>query len=225
MRAWSHAAWSWRGPLARGRGRPAPDGIRQARSGPAIRALRPAVSHLVHHCHGVAQLLNPLRLVIADQSHAPGEGFAAAPRDPGADQGVEHAAVCHAQPRHHGYARRGEQDSGVAADGPPRHSAPEGRLRLVGNADARPSALLAKAADTGLLSHSHLVVACSFRQLRRRQGAEDLNLVVVDGDGGAALEPGPRYSPAEPGSDQTFLLRPGWWWRRRAAPPALWASS
>src|ERR1700735_3983441 len=65
------------------------------RSGVAGAALRALVADLLDGGHGVAQLADPLRLVLRHQADAPGQGLAPAARHPGIDQRIESLAVVH----------------------------------------------------------------------------------------------------------------------------------
>lgn len=56
----------------------------------------PVSPHLFDTGHCLAQILQPLRLMLAHQPDAPGERFTATPRHPGIDQGVQHLALRHA---------------------------------------------------------------------------------------------------------------------------------
>ena len=116
-------------------------------------AARPAVADLLHRGHRVAQLADPVRLVLGHQADAPGQRLAPAAGHAGVDQRVEHAAVAHAQPGHHRHAGRGEEGLGPPALRPPRHGAPEGRLGLLRDAHAGRPGLLAEPTDPGLLGH------------------------------------------------------------------------
>ena len=86
-----------------------------------------------------------------------------------------------------------------------------------------------------LSSRKPLIRACSatrrssslaaLGELGRRQRAHDLDLVAVDLDGGAALEPVLGDPAGEPRPDQSLLLRAGRGWRGRATAPPLTSPS
>ena len=84
-----------------------------------------------------------------------------------------------------------------------------------------PTALLAKTADPGLFGDPQLVLGGALGELGRCQRAHDLDLVAVDLDGGAALEPVLGDPAGEPRPDQPLLLRARRWWRGRATASAL----
>ena len=90
--------------------------------------------------------------------------------------------------------------------GAPRDGAPEGRLRLLGDADARRAAVLPVPADPGLLGYLHLLLTGALGELGRGERAHDLNLVGVDLNVRRALEPPLGDASGEPGGDQPFLL-------------------
>ena len=193
------------------------------RAGAAPRAL---VADLLDRRHGVAQLVDPLRLVLGHQADAPGQRLAAAARHAGVDQRVEGLAVVHAQPGHDRHAGRREEDAGAPALGAPRHGTPEGRLRLVGDAHAGAAALLAEAADPRLLGHSHLVLARPVGQLGRRQrarrpGSRRRRCRCV----GLAANQVLGHPPGEPGPDQPLLLGARRGRAGRAPPPPLGSPS
>src|ERR1700733_6542427 len=149
------------------------------RSGVAGAALRALVADLLDGGHGVAQLADPLRLVLGHQADAPRQRLAAAARDAGGDQRIERLAVVHAQPGHDRHARRGEQDARPPTFGTPRHGAAERRLGLVGDAHAGLAALLAETADAGLLGDPDLVLAGALGELRRGERPGHLDLVTA----------------------------------------------
>ena len=81
-----------------------------------------------------------------------------------------------------------------------------------------------------LSSRNPLMRACSATRTSsspapsgRRGGAgpDDLDLVAVDPDGGAALEPGVGHPPGEPGPDEPLLLGPRGRWAGGTPPPPL----
>ena len=81
---------------------------------------RTLVAQLLHAGHRLAQLLQPVLGVLADQAHAPRQGVGAAAGHAGLDEGVEHDPLGLAQPRHHGYGEMGEDHRS-----PDPHSAPQ----------------------------------------------------------------------------------------------------
>ena len=90
----------------------------------------------------------PVLLALGDQSHAPGEGVAAAARDAGVDQRVQDlcARAC-AVASWPGTLKRGEQVTLVAAPSAPGHLALEPALGLVGDLHALAARVLAEARD------------------------------------------------------------------------------
>src|SRR3984957_8632932 len=196
-----------------------------ARSAVAGAALRALVADLLHGGHGVAQLADPLRLVLGHQADTPGQRLASTAGHAGVDQRIERLAVVHAQPGHDRHPRRREQDPRAPTLRAPGHDAAERRLCLVCDADAGAAGLLAEAADARLLGHPHLVLGRAVGQLGRCEPADHLNFVTVDADGRALREPGAGHPPGEPGPDQPLLLGPGRRWAGRTPPPPLWSPS
>src|SRR2546430_10255164 len=112
--------------------------VRLARASGSLR-LGPRRARLVDVSEGVAQLLDPVALVLTHELHTPCERLAAAAGDVGLDERVEHAPLLHPQPRHDRDAERREHHALAAALDAPRHLAAE--LVLGGGGDA--NALLA----------------------------------------------------------------------------------
>src|SRR5215213_5064315 len=108
---------------------------------------RTLVAHLLHVHHRLAQLVDPLALVIADEPDAPCQRVAAAPGDAGVDQRVEHLALRQAEAGHHGDTERGEELLLGTAAGAPGDLAGEARLGLVGDAHAQGPGVLAEPLD------------------------------------------------------------------------------
>src|ERR1700722_8414516 len=196
-----------------------------ARSAVAGAALRALVADLLHGGHGVAQLADPLRLVLGHQADTPGQRLAAPAGHAGVDQRIERLAVVHAEPGHDRHPRRREQDSRAPALRAPGHDAAERRLCLVGDTDAGAAGLLTEAADARLLGYPHLVLPRTLGELGRRELPDHLNFVTVDADARALREPGARYPPGEPGPDKALLLGPRGRWAGRTPPPPLWSPS
>src|ERR1700730_3555459 len=71
-------------------------------------------TNLLHVGERFAKTLDPLRLVLADETHAPGERFAAAAGHTGVYERVEDVPVLQAQAGHHGHAERREELLDVA---------------------------------------------------------------------------------------------------------------
>ena len=134
---------------------------------PPLAALRPLVADLLDRRHGVAQLIDPLGLVLGHQADAPGQRLAAAARHPGVDQRVERRRSPMRSRVMTGTPVVVKRILVAAALGAPGHGAAEGRLGLVGDAHTGPTGLLAEAADAGLLGHLDLVLRAS----RRAAGA------------------------------------------------------
>ena len=203
----------WHGGAALGQ-RTAPLGYRPQRLGGVGLATRvgagglgPAIADLLDRRHGVAQVADPIRLVLGDQAYAPGQRLAAAARTP-PSMSVSRTRRSAMRSRvMTGTPAVVKRISGATADGTPRDGPPEGRLGLVGDAHPGPAALLAEAADPGLFGHPPLVLVGALGELGRGQGAHDLDLVAVDLDGGAALEPVLGDPAGEPRPDQALLLR------------------
>src|SRR5260370_11187187 len=102
---------------------------------------------------GLAQLRDPVRLVLADQPDAPGEGVAAAASHAGTDQGVEHLPFGQPEPGHHGNGERGEEPPLAPHRGPPGDPAAEPPLRLLGDTHALVTRRLPEALDSGDATH------------------------------------------------------------------------
>src|SRR5215203_755354 len=147
---------------------------------------RTLVAHLLHVHHRLAQLVDPLALVIADEPDAPCQRVAAAPGDAGVDQRVEHLALRQAEAGHHGDTERGEELLLVTAAGAPGDLAGEARLGLVGDAHPQGPGVFTETLDTcptrgrdGLGGRSTAVGEDGGR--RERAHHDDLVAVVAHG--------------------------------------------
>jgi hypothetical protein len=147
--------------------------------------------------------------VLADQPNAPGERVRPGARHPGVDEGVEHPAFVVPQPGHHRNREVGEEQPGVADRRAPGHLASVARLGLVGDAHPGVPGVLAEPPDPALGRGAGSGVLA----VRRREFADDDDLLAVDGDRRSADEPVVRQPAAEPGDDvvdrrQVGLLPP-----------------
>src|SRR5215472_11233824 len=124
---------------------------------PAIRGwsrVRPLRAHLLHMAQRLTQVREPGVLVLADQSHAPGERVAAAAGHPRVHERVEDLPLRLAEPGHHGDGKCGEHHLVVVTHNAPGHLAAERVLRLPGDLYPGVTGLLtepAAAADGGRL--------------------------------------------------------------------------
>src|SRR5215831_1335400 len=129
---------------------------------PAIRGwsrVRPLRAHLLHVAQRLTQVREPGVLVLADQSHAPGERVAAAAGHPRVHERVEDLPLRLAEPGHHGDGKCGEHHLVVVTHNAPGHLAAERVLRLPGDLYPGVPGLLtepAAAADGGRLGFGPL---------------------------------------------------------------------
>src|SRR5512144_1634191 len=111
--------------------------------------LGPVGPHLLHMLHRVAQLPDPVGLMTTDEAHTPRQGFAATAGHARVDQRVEHRALGHSQPRHHGDARVREHRLDVATARRPGDLLAELRLGFGRDADPVLTSVLAEALHSG----------------------------------------------------------------------------
>src|ERR1700730_8500163 len=143
---------------------------------------RSGPSHLVDLDQGVAKALDPVRLVHADESYAPGQRIATAARHPAGDQGVQDRTFRHPQARHHRHAE-GREDLGfVAAPRAPRNLPLEMTLRLTGDLYAFLTSLLPESVDPSQPGGRPRLGSGSGGKLHVRQRADDEHLVAVGGN-------------------------------------------
>src|SRR5438034_308369 len=107
----------------------------------------PFAADLIDLDERVAEALDPVGLVHADQAHAPGERLAPAAGHAAGDQRIQDGALVHAQARHHRHAQGGEDLGEVAAPCPPGHLAPELAFGVPGDPDPILPRLLPEALD------------------------------------------------------------------------------
>src|SRR5437588_6580612 len=88
---------------------------------------------LFDRAEGFAQIGQPRFGVAADETYAPGERIAAAARDAGVDECVEHLSFGLAQPCHDRRGQRGEQFASVIDMDTPRNVSAEAVLGLAGD--------------------------------------------------------------------------------------------
>src|ERR1700674_3882110 len=149
-------------------------------------------SRLIDLDDGVAQPLDPVRLVHPDQTDSPGERVTSASGDPARHQRVEDRALGHAKARHHRHAQ-GREDPGLAtAPCAPGDLAPELTLRLSRDLHAFVASLLAEAIDPSRAGGGQPFRRGSARELDVGEGAEHQDLLAVRGDLGRAGKPAGR---------------------------------
>ena len=127
----------------------------------------------------VAELVDPLAFVVADEAHAPRERVGAAAGDARADERVEHLALRHAQPRHHRHRERREHPPLVAADRAPRDLAAGALLGLVGDPHALLAGVLTEPLDARLAGGGAGRVVGVLRVLGLGERADDEDLLAV----------------------------------------------
>ena len=171
--------------------------------GVRLRALGP---HPLDLLKSRAQLGDPVRLVAADQANAPRQGLAAAPSHPGIDEGVEHAALAHAQPGHHRHAGGGELLGRGAAARSPGDLAPEASLGVLGDADPLLAGVLSEPFDPGGFGDLAAFGRQVAPQVGFGQAADDQDLVVVEGDLGRSGEPPVGQLSGEPAEQSGPLV-------------------
>ena len=146
--------------------------------------LGPLGPHLLHVLHRVAELADPVGLMATDEPHAPRQGFAATARDACVDQGVEHRALGHPQPRHHRDARVREHRLDVATARGPRDLLAELRFGL----GRDPHPVLTGVLTEALHSGQACGTACLWglrvarRGLRHPAREQDLLSISIDVD-------------------------------------------
>lgn len=94
------------------------------------------VADFLHAVDRIAELADPVVLVLSYQADAPGQGLASAAGDTAVDQGVEDLAFLESEPCHCRRVHGGEMHLGAAAHRPPAHLAPEESFRVVGDGHA-----------------------------------------------------------------------------------------
>jgi len=67
--------------------------------------------------------------------------------------------------------------------------------------------VLAESADPRLLGHPDLLLTGALGKVGGRKDADDLELVLVDLDGGRSFEPALGYAAGEPCGDESLLFR------------------
>src|SRR3954451_14173482 len=122
-------------------------GLRSRAGSCRARSAGTAAAYVGHVLEGLAQLLEPLTLVLADEAHAPRQRLTPAAGDPGLDQHVEHGALGQAQPGHDRDAQAREQLLPVAAARPPRHLSAVAVLGLTSERDPDVAGVLAEGGD------------------------------------------------------------------------------
>ena len=143
---------------------------------------RTFVAKLLHAGHRLAQLLQPVLAVLADEAHAPGQRVRPAAGDSCVDEGVEDQALALAQPGHHRHGQVGEHDAHRAALGPPGDLAAEPVLGLAGDRDPFVPGVLAEAGDAAMGRLCHLrSVRLALDALGRGEVAQHQDLLPVDG--------------------------------------------
>src|SRR5215203_364362 len=179
--------------------------------------LGPASADLLDRGHGVPQLGQPLVGVLPDKSDRPDQGLRPRPRDSGVDEGVEHQPLALTQPGHDRHGDVGEDLAGVPAGRAPRHRPAVALLGGVGDRHAPLAGLLAEACDAPGPGGCGVALP----RLGFREGADDGDLVAVDGEVDGAGEPAVRQAPGEPpGHFRAFDRR----WRVGPSPAAAWAA-
>src|SRR5438128_2559769 len=158
--------------------------VRLARASGSLR-LGPRRARLVDVSEGVAQLLDPVALVLTHELHAPCERLAAAAGDVGLDERVEHAPLLHPQPRHDRDAERREHHALAAALDAPRHLAAELVLGSGGDANALLAGLLSEGLDPGQPGGGPSLGVLP-GALGVGEGPDDENLVAAAGDLGGS---------------------------------------
>src|SRR5262249_11210947 len=113
----------------------APFSLFPAPYSPYVSDLRPGGPRPLDVPEGVAQLTEPLVGVLADETNAPGQRVAAAPRHTRVDHRVAHSPPGLPRPRHHRHGQRGEHDDGSAALDAPGDLAAEAMLGLTRDVD------------------------------------------------------------------------------------------